>query len=322
MNKNIKSISSILAAAAVITGSVVLMSGKKTIDKDSVDYSAIEASENAFTPVLKDENTDIAQSNEISGKINNPKEEFSTVKDEIWHKMLNSTDYIHSVSGKMIYSDGIGADISIEYQSDLDNAKAYTKVSDISISNTADAIMGNAADVSVSNNVTEVFTDSDSMVFLNNADRTAECNDHFVRTRESDCEIDDSERVTADENGIPIYRYRADITNTYLAKASLVPQEMTFGFLTDFDAWKVDGIEEYAGRKCYVISGKATESYGAKLNVEKFVFYTDCETGVLLKYIGYDSSQNISSYIVTENISFNDMQTVYKPDTANYIFTE
>lgn len=129
-------------------------------------------------------------------------------------------------------------------------------------------------------------------------------------------------RVTVEDNGNPSYHYRTDITNTYLASVSLLPQEMTFGFLTDFDVWDVERTEEYVGRKCYIVSGKTNENYGQKLGVEKFTFYVDCETGVLLKYIGYDESQNIRSYIITENISFDNIQTVYKPNTAGYSFIE
>lgn len=325
MNKrNIKSITSLLAVAAVITGSVVIMSDKKTIDKSSVDYTSIEAPDNSFIPVVKEESTDAPSLTDgMSDKINVEDIKFETVKDEIWHKMLNTADYYDSVSGKMFYSDGIGEVLCIDYQSDLNNSRAYTSVSEVSVSNTADAVAGNAVSyVDSKDCTTEAFTDSNAMVYLNNADKTAERYENSVFSRRNDSPIEDSMRVVVEEDGTPGYYYRANVTNTYLASASLLPQEMTFGFLTDFDAWDVDGTEEYAGRECYVISGKANENYGQKLGVEKFTFYVDCETGVLLKYIGYDELQNIRSYIITENISFDNIQTVYQPDTTGYSFTE
>ena len=39
---------------------------------------------------------------------------------------------------------------------------------------------------------------------------------------------------------------------------------MAFGFLTDFELWDVDGIEGYAGRECYVLSGKTADDYKIK----------------------------------------------------------
>lgn len=324
MNKrNIKNISSMLAAVAVITGSIAIMSEKKPIDKSSVNYSAIESSDNSFTPVVKSESeVDTAVTGGVSGKINAGDIKFETVKDEIWHKMLNTSDYYDSVSGKMLYSDGVGEVLCIDYQSDLNNSRAYTSVSEVSVSNTAYAVDGNTLNYVDSNgSITEVFTDSDAMVYLNNTDKTVERCESSVCSRRNDGSIDDSMRVVEEEDGTLGYYYRANVTNTYLASASLLPQEMTFGFLTDFDAWDVDGIEEYAGRECYVVSGKADENYGQKLGVEKFTFYIDRETGVLLKYVGCDESQNIRSYIITENISFDNIQTVYKPDTTGYSIT-
>lgn len=325
MNKhNIKSISSLLAVTAVIAGSVVIMSDKKTIDKSAVDYTSIEAQDNSFTPVIKEESTNAPLLPDgIPDKINVGDIKFETVKDEIWHKMLNTSDYYDSVSGKMFYSDGIGEVLCIDYQSDLNNSRAYTSVSEVSVSNAVDAVAGNAVSYVGSKDCTiEAFTDSDAMVYLNNADKTAERYENSVISRRNDCQIDDSMRVVVEEDGTPGYYYRANVTNTYLASASLLPQEMTFGFLTDFDAWNIDGTEEYAGRECYVISGKANENYGQKFGVEKFTFYVDCETGVLLKYIGYDESQNIRSYIITEDISFDNVQTIYEPDVLDYSFTE
>ena len=51
-------------------------------------------------------------------------------------------------------------------------------------------------------------------------------------------------------------------------------------------------------------SGTAEEDYGSKFNVSTFELMVDVNTGVLIQYIGYDDNGEISDYIYTENISF------------------
>ena len=249
--------------------------------------------------------------------------EFKSVKEEIWHKMLNSIDYYNNVSGKMVYADSPGEDMYVEYQTNLDESKAYTEVQEINVSDSSVAVM--SSDISSCTNANtfdvEVFTNGTSLTMLDNIEKTAVNEDNSVCTRENAEEIKDDERIVIEEDGTPGYYYRCDVTNTYLASASLFPQEMTFGFLTDFELWNVDNTETYVGRKCYVISGVSSEEYGNKIGVKNFQMYVDCETGVLLKYVGYDKDENIHAYLATEEIHFEEGNAVvYKPSTAGYTF--
>lgn len=255
------------------------------------------------------------------------KVDFTTVKEEIWHKMLNSIDYYDSVSGKMMYANGPDQEMYVEYSTNLEKSKAYTKIKEVNVSDCS-AVVKNDVPMSsvVKDNNTfdiEVFTQESSMITLDNLDKVAINETDSVFTRENAEPIEDDKRVVVEEDGTPGYYYRCDVTNTYLANASLFPQERTFGFLTDFDLWDVDGIEKYVDRECYVISGETSDDYGNKIGVKKFQFYVDCETGVLLKYIGYDESENIYAYLITEKIKFGDDKAIiYKPSTTGYKFVD
>ena len=72
--------------------------------------------------------------------------EIESVKEEIWHKMLNSIDYYNTVSGKMIYADCPGGAVYVEYQTNLDESSAYTKVQVVNVSDSSAAHTGQEED--------------------------------------------------------------------------------------------------------------------------------------------------------------------------------
>lgn len=99
--------------------------------------------------------------------------EFKSVKEEIWHKMLNSIDYYNNVSGKMVYADSPGEDMYVEYQTNLDESKAYTEVQEINVSDSSVAVM--SSDFSSCTNANtfdvEVFTNGTSLTMLDNIEK-------------------------------------------------------------------------------------------------------------------------------------------------------
>lgn len=312
MKKNkIKTLSVILALSAIAYGSAGML-----IVKNLNNISVSVAINSYSIPVASNiESTEA----EAVVETDNKEIEFKTQKDEIWHKMLNSIDYYNSVIGKMIYSDSPNNGTYVNYQANLNKSEAYTKIFEVNISDISGLIDGYIPEYTDKNCFDiEVFTDGNSLVTLDNLEGTAKYEGEAVFSRENSEPIDDSERVTVEEDGNPGYYYRTDITNIYLTRMSLFPQEMAFVFLTDYDLWNIDGVEEYVGRQCFVISDKTSDDYGKKLNVDNFKFYVDRETGVLLKYIGYDELQNITAFLVTENIDFDNEIDIYKPDVTNY----
>lgn len=120
---------------------------------------------------------------------------------------------------------------------------------------------------------------------------------------EAVCEIPDDERIT-EIDGEPCYNYRTNPTNVPEASICIFPQEMTFGYLANQNLWSINGTKVIDDKLCYHISGTAEEDYGSKFNVSTFELMVDVNTGVLIQYIGYDDNGEISDYIYTKNISF------------------
>ena len=113
--------------------------------------------------------------------------------------------------------------------------------------------------------------------------------------------IPDNERITVAEDGINCYAYRADPTNTPTAREGLQPQELTFNFMTVEDNWDITGETIFLGRDCVVIEGSTNDYAEEKLGVYTFKFTVDKETGVLMKYDGFDADGNIISYLKKYN---------------------
>ncbi|MBR3536747.1 MAG: hypothetical protein IKN85_13055 [Oscillospiraceae bacterium] len=62
---------------------------------------------------------------------------------------------------------------------------------------------------------------------------------------------------------------------------------------------------EINGIVCYHVNGQTSEEYGKKLNVDTFDFYIDADTGVLIKYEGFDSNGVLSDFMYTNDLRFN-----------------
>lgn len=246
------------------------------------------------------------------------------IKKEIWHKMLNSVDYYNAVAGRVIFADNVSDTLCVMFQTNIDTSNAYTHISDVDVPNSVTLINQNIFEYTVTNKYDlEVFTEGDSIITLYQTDHTGYVNQGAVLHRENSGRIPDSERIVYEGDGVPGYYYRCDPTNTYLAKECIFPQEMAFGFLSDYEMWEIERTDEYVGRNCYVISGKTSHDYGGKTGVSSFIFYVDQETGVLLRYLGYDDAGDIHAFLVTESIAFDDdVKEIIVPNKAEYTFCE
>lgn len=114
-------------------------------------------------------------------------------------------------------------------------------------------------------------------------------------------------RIQEDEEGIPVYYYcTGDTWGLSYARASVNPQEMTMGYLSDFDNWDITGKETVAGRDCWKLEGTLTDDfYSGKVNASTFAFWVDVETGMLLKFVDYDANGNITETLETTEIQVN-----------------
>ena len=86
-----------------------------------------------------------------------------------------------------------------------------------------------------------------------------------------------SERMFIDEYGDIQYVYKNNVANCPSAKYSLMPQELAFKYLSNFENWEIyNGNTVILGRHCIEIRGKK--------DVEEFFFTVDSATGILLHY--------------------------------------
>lgn len=90
------------------------------------------------------------------------------------------------------------------------------------------------------------------------------------------------------------------------AKNSLHSEERILGYLNNFKNWEITGKDQINGRVCTEITGKLTGTYGKNLHVQDFVFYVDEETGILMRYFGYDDNGNLTDFVIAENMQFED----------------
>lgn len=220
-------------------------------------------------------------------------------KDYVYYKMLNSIFYFDYASGKINYWDSRGNSYNIEFKTDLINLKAYEE------------------------SIIEFFEDSTTyknvMIYDGNREIPDSCRvangnlysfdfnsytyDILSSFRRDEMQPLNSQRVTISNDGEKSYRGLMNATNVhYAAEYALFPQSLSFGFLEEQDLWEITGIEKISGRDCVVISGKSN-GYGRRFDVENFVLYMDLETGVWLKFDGFNSKDELTFYINTD-ISF------------------
>ncbi len=310
--KNLK-ILSFCTAVLAISGICVFAGVNKNAAIDVADtdftkteYITTDLNDNSSETTVTDENTEpISEFSEVQTVTDISTEPLKEYSDQemVWHKMLNSIDYYDSISGTTVYN--VGRDVNncvvVDFESDVVSGKAYANVSQVNANEPYKLL--NTTN-SLKNNIT-VISDGKDVYELDNINRTYDLKNGYAFTREETSVIPDDERYWIDENGDSCCIYRSNATNIDYAKRCVFSQEMAIGYLYDFDLWTVDEIGEYNGRKCYIVSGKPDEEYGAKLNVDNFTFYVDYETGVLLKYEGYSSDGVITDFLYTDNIEVN-----------------
>ena len=232
-------------------------------------------------------------------------ENFDNPKTQIYNKMLNSIDFFSTVELSAMVHMGAAENLKIDYYSNLDNSTAYEAVYD----------SGKL--------IRETFANP-GYYFLNSVnhiEKTYDNNYLSIYKRSDTPYIPLNERIVYFEetkDGLPGYTYRRNITNCPLASYSIVPQEIAFSYLADFDRWEiVNENTEFLGRKCIEIEGTPTPYTGEKHNCQNFKMLVDESTGILLKFEGYQNG-NISSYITATKCIIDEDITIKEFDIANY----
>lgn len=107
--------------------------------------------------------------------------------------------------------------------------------------------------------------------------------------------------------------YGKDPTNAHELGVCFIPQEMSIGYLKNFDNWEVVDVMDWNGRECYSIQGVAEPEYGSRFDVDTFQIWVDQETGIWYQYEGYSVDGELTDCFYTENIQFGDAAQEVKP---------
>ncbi len=273
-----------------------LIKDKMVGRKGSEPFSGASTDDNfKYTPITAETETDASTVEAPTG------EQFTDPKTDIYSKMLNTIDHFDKVN-VIMETNMIGeTQIVLEYRVDLARGLSYQ------------AVKENGAILN------ETYSDvRDAMITVDHTAHSYQNSYLPMYTREDTPYIPLEDRISTAEDGILQYSYRRNITNCPLASYCLVPQELAFSYLKDFDRWLIeDDAFTYLGRACIVIKGAPTAYFAEKHQAQAFQMIVDLETGILLCFDGYSDSERTRYMHVTE-IAFDTTDPVKQFDEAAY----
>lgn len=298
-----KEIVNAVLALTIVTGTIAAFPFVKQLDKSEAkaefsDLTDSDIAENNAEIEINDNS--IIESRILSKAV----DVNAASKDDVYHMMLNSIDYYDKVSGTMLFTLGNTDFINVvDFQCSLSDSAAYSDYAQYRVDNVKSVTYDNIKEYECTAHQ-EIFCDPNLTAHVNLAERQYEFEDRSVTTLDNVVHIPDEERFKIGKDGRAEVCYVADPTNVYMSNHCLFPQELTLGYLHDQSLWEIVGTTNCNGRICYVIEGVPTPEYGEKLNVSNFSFWVDAQTGVLVRYEGYDEAGNISGMMYTENLKF------------------
>lgn len=221
-------------------------------------------------------------------------------QDYVYSRMLNTQDYFNSVSGSYTYTKGekiTNATYDIDYNSTSEIvAHLTTETAGIRVPMDFEYFI-----LSPAGSIADGYEISHGQ---NNYREVTYANDRKPSNRRT---LQNFAQTKAERTGVvegsPSYSYRNNIFASL--STSLMPQEMTFGYLTDYDHWTIDGEEQLLGTNCIKLSGFLTGSYSDKLGITDFEMWVQKETGILLKYFGYDQDGELVDSLITNDFILN-----------------
>lgn len=299
----ISGLMSVLTLGAVVSGTMLF--------SDNFGFASDDQNISAETGFHEKENNQIVNLNNVektqdnSFRMTENAPDYDTAdKDTVFHMMLNSIDYYDGVSGTMIFtSDNVNVVNVVEFQSVLSQAISYSRFTQCSTEYTEDL---NSNDLITPEFENIIYCKDGKKIDIVPDNKTYRYIDNSVITLDDAVPIDDEDRISVAEDGMPLYRFRNDPTNVLMSSMCLFPQDIAFGFLEDQDLWDITGIEESNDILCYQIHGNTSAEYGEKLNVSTFDFWVDVNTGVLVKYEGFDKNGDLSDFMYTKNLKYDE----------------
>lgn len=203
-------------------------------------------------------------------------------KVDIYHKMLNTIDFFHQLDATVETSMLADSVTTLHIQTDLDAAQAHQTV---------------LVDGEV---LVETYARDGVLTQVDHQDQTYYPNYGRVYTRADTPYLPLDQRITTEEDGMPCYSYRRNITNCDLASYAILPQELTFSYLKDFHRWEIaDEDVTWLGRDCLRLEGTPTPYSGDKHGGDHFTMVVDKATGILMEFSVQRQGQVVSHTAVT-----------------------
>lgn len=282
----------------------------KTVSSATVDLNEKEFKECGFT------DADRRNVTAISEKLSAQNVADTDKKNYIYDKMLNTEDFYKTLTGKYQRNyRHLGDSYTVEYK--VINGPKHMSF---------ELYKGkqNAQEISYfDSNTIKTFAINNKLK-AENSGKGALVRDFVVSSNSDKANfvplVKSTSRIKKDSSGTNIYYYRPDMNKLYHSRTSIVPQEMTIGYLSDFKTWSITGQETVAGRNCYKIQGTLSGEYAQKLDAYSYTFWVDSETGILLKYKNFGKNGQETDSLETLQISVNpDLQPVELDSAAKQL---
>lgn len=306
MKKRIVVLCAVMVTAMLSLGMITSLGAEKNENLVISQAESLQIANNDSNDIVTEEEL-IAEATQINSDL---VAQYSAVtKDNIYHKMINSIDFYNTASGTIDLK-LVGVPTVVDYSVDMIKCNSYQKI--VNTDMNLEKFCENGVTYSYDNlaRTSQALIDAVSKVELLQISNELSSN---LQTY-----ANDDARVTLGSDGYYTYYYRANPTNAAFASVSLFPQELAFGFLRDKSLWNITDQIIYENRNCAVITGSAAPSYGEKLGVATFMMYVDTETGILLKYEGYNDSGSIVDYIDTSDFSLQSNDTLLTKPLKKY----
>lgn len=292
---------------AGLTGSMTFIRAMK---KTSPDYKDTDIAEKSSAQIVtvNEKTSEISQSAATTSIPKRTLEKAvapeSATKEDIFYMMLNTIFYFDKVSGTVMFNTDDPNAVNVDdFQCSLSDKQSYSDFTQCYITDKNNIGFDSLSapffkNIRYCNGYDEIDVSPKSKAYR--------CKEGGAITIDDVIKIPDESRISTADDGMPLYNMLTTPTNVSSASMCIQPQEITFGFLSDFDLWNIEEITKFSDRTCYVINGKASAEYGASLNVADFKLMVDVQTGVILQYEGYDSNGNISNFMYTKDLQFED----------------
>lgn len=231
-----------------------------------------------------------------------------TDKKDIFFKMNNTPDYFDRASGIVMYG-CIGSEeyntftISeiYDFQVDLNMAVAYqheetNKGTDYESFISADAMTDEM-------NGYISYYDGENQYSINLSDNLYYKYEDIKHRIDSPTVPYEELRCLGDESNDYDYWNTRKLLLDSICIDCIENYRQTVNYLGNFDNWDIVGTEEVNGRVCVHINGVCNIEYE---QVKSFDWYIDEETGVTVRFKGYNSDGSTGKFTEVKNLKFND----------------